>query len=61
MDLQIFSEAGLKNQSSNALRRGIRSLKRMIEQHLEKIENPKKFCPAWESMSEFEKAGEIRH
>lgn len=61
LDLQIFSEKSIEHQTSNALRKGIRNLRKMIEMHQSKIENPKSFYPAWDSMSELEKRGNIRH
>lgn len=61
IDLQNFSEKSIEHQTSNALRKGIRNLQKMIEIHQAKIENPKNFYPAWDSISEIEKQGNIRH
>ena len=61
IDLQTFSEKSIEHQTSNALRKGIRNLQKMIEIHQSKIENPQSFYPRWDLMSEFEKIGNIRH
>ena len=61
IDLQNFSEKSLENQTSNALRKGIRNLQKMIEIHKAKIENPQSFYPNWDLKSEMEKIGNIRH
>ena len=61
IDLQTFSEKSIEHQTNNALRKGIRNLQKMIEIHQAKIENPQSFYPRWDSMSEFEKLGNIRH
>ena len=61
IDLQTFSEKSIENQTSNALRKGIRNLQKMIEIHQAKIENPQSFYPRWDSMSELEKRGNVRH
>lgn len=61
IDLQKFSEKSIEHQTSNALRKGIRNLQKMIEIHQSKIENPQNFYPNWDSISELEKSGNIRH
>ena len=61
IDLQNFSEKSIEHQTSNALHKGIRNLQKMIEIHKAKIENPQNFYPAWNSISELEKQGNIRH
>lgn len=61
IDLQNFSEKSIEHQTSNALRKGIRNLQKMIEIHQAKIENPKNFYSAWDSIPELEKQGNIRH
>lgn len=60
-DLQFFAENALENQTSAQLRKGIRSLKKDLEVHLEKIENPADYCVDWNLRDERAKAGLIRH
>ena len=60
-DLQLFTEDALVNQTPNQLRKGIRSLKKNIDIHLAKIENPVAFCKDWNSRNEKAKSGLIRH
>ncbi|MBR2518831.1 MAG: hypothetical protein IKE46_03470 [Selenomonadaceae bacterium] len=60
-DLQFFGEDAIEHQSPNQLRKGIRSLKKKIELHLAKIENPAKYCEDWHSRDERAKLGLIRH
>ncbi|MBR6711679.1 MAG: hypothetical protein IKI76_01625 [Selenomonadaceae bacterium] len=60
-DLQSFAEKAIENQTSNQLRKGIRSLNRDLELHLKKIENPEDYCYDWHLKDEREKAGLIKH
>ncbi|MBR4903822.1 MAG: hypothetical protein IKZ53_04060 [Selenomonadaceae bacterium] len=60
-DLQSFAEEAIENQTSNQLRKGIRSLKKEIEEHLLKIENPEENCKDWNLRDERAKKGLIRH
>ena len=60
-DLQFFAEDALERQTPNQLRKGIRSLKKKIELHLAKIDNPAKYCEDWHSRDERAKLGLIRH
>jgi len=39
-DLQLFAEKNLENQTSNQLRKGIRTFQKRIEEHWAKINNP---------------------
>lgn len=59
-NLQLFSEDALKNQTSNQLRKGIRSLRKKIDFHLYKIANPWEFYPDWFSEPD-KQAGRIGH
>ena len=59
-DLQLFTEDAVENQTSNQLRKGIRSLKKKIEIHQHKIKNP------WESYSDWflepaKQRGRLKH
>ena len=60
-DLQLFTEDALKYQTPNQLRKGIRSLKKKINLHLAKIENPDKFCKEWASYDEGQREGLLWH
>ena len=59
-DLQLFSERNLKNQTSNQLRKGIRSLNKRIEEHFAKIANPEKYYSDW-NVEKDKQAGRIGH
>ena len=59
-DLQLFAEDALEFQTSNQLRKGIRSLQKKIAVHQYKIEHP------WESYSDWftepeRQPGRIKH
>ena len=59
--VQFFAEKDLMNQSSNALKRGIRSLTKEIKLHEEKIKNPKNYDRNWDRKSEIAKKGLLKH
>ena len=59
-DLQCFTEDALKNQTSNQLRKGIRSLQKKISIHHEKIRHPEKIYSDWYSNPDSQE-GRIRH
>ena len=61
MDLQLLAERGIDNQSSNSLRKGIRSYRKVIAEHESKIRDPYSFYPDWDKLSEREQQGCIRH
>jgi len=61
VDIQFFAEKDLENQSSNALKRGIRSLTQKMELHEEKIKNPKNYDKNWDTKSEIAKKGLLKH
>lgn len=60
-NIQFFAEKGLTNQTVPQLRSGIRSFQSRIEEHKEYIRNPKNHVPNWDSLSEAEKRGNIKH
>ena len=60
-DLQLFAEQSLQNQTSAQLRKGIRSLKKDLDLHLKKIENPAEYCVDWNLRDERARAGLIKH
>lgn len=61
MDLQMFAEKDIKNQSSVSLERGIRNLTKQIESHQDFINDPGKHVSGWNEKSEREKQGLIKH
>ena len=48
--LQFFAEKDIKRQESGSLKRAIRKFERNIEIHRQKISNPKKYMPDWDTM-----------
>ncbi len=60
-NLQLFAEDALKHQTPNQLRKGIRSLQKKINLHLEKIKHPADHCDDWHLKDETAQAGLIRH
>ena len=61
IDLQFFAEKDIKKQSTILLQRSIRKFRTRIEEHENKINNPKQFYPDWDSFDERYKAGLQRH
>lgn len=61
MNLQLFAEKDLKNQSSNSLRRSIRNFEKRIAEHEHYIENPVSHCPDWETKDPRKQQGLIKH
>ena len=59
-DLQLFAEKNLQNQSSNQLRKGIKSFQKRIEEHLAKINNPSAIYSDWYDEPEMQE-GKIGH
>lgn len=51
----------MRNQTSNQLRKGIRSLNKDLELHLKKIEHPEKYCVDWHLRNDRAKIGLIKH
>ena len=60
-DLQFFAEDALERQTPNQLRKGIRLLKKKIELHLAKIDNPAEHCVDWNSYDAGQREGLIEH
>ncbi len=60
-DLQLFAEDALKHQTPNQLRKGIRSLRKKIDLHLEKIAHPAEHCDDWHLKDKAAQTGLIRH
>lgn len=59
-DLQLFAEKNLQNQSSNQLRKGIKSFQKRIEEYLAKINNPSTIYSDWYDEPEMQE-GRIGH
>ena len=60
-DMQRFSEEDLPKQSIKSLKKGIRSLKKVIAIHEAKILTPELFYPEWNDLTEDEKRGSFIH
>lgn len=60
-NIQLFSEKDILKQDSVSLKRGMRKLENQITLHKAKIENPKKYIPDWDSYSEMQRNGLIKH
>ena len=60
-DVQRFSEEDLPKQSIKSLKKGIRSLKKVVEEHEAKILNPALFYPEWSTLKDVQKLGSIVH
>ena len=58
--LNFFSEADIKNQASNSLKRAIRKYKANIILHQDKIDNPKKYIPEWDTLDVRKQLGTIK-
>lgn len=61
LDLQRFAEKDISRQESNSLERGIRNLTKQIEEHKRHIDFPEEYIEDWNSKSEKEKVGLIKH
>lgn len=59
--LQLFFEKDLANQSDKSLRKGIRNLEKVIQQHEEYLQNPLPHCPDWNEYTEKRKQGLKKH
>ncbi len=54
-------ESALAKQRTAAIKKGIRSLEKRIEEHESKIRNPEKHYPEWNTLTEDKKAGNFEH
>ena len=59
--MQFFSEKDIEKQESSSIKRAMRKYKKRIEEHEDKINNPKKYIPDWESYDERKKQGLKKH
>ena len=51
ISLMFFSEKGLREKRPIELKRGIRSIRRRLLEHLNKIQNPELYCKNWQDFS----------
>ncbi|MFV0558880.1 MAG: phage minor capsid protein [Enterococcus sp.] len=61
LDLQMFAEKDIKNQSTSSLQKAIRKYNKQISIHEEKVANPTKFVDNWDSRHPGYKVGIIKH
>ena len=61
ISMQFFAEKDIENQESNSLKRAIRKYQKLIEEHDNKINNPEKYIPDWNSYDERKKQGLKKH
>lgn len=61
IDKKERKETALARQRTAAIKKGIRSLEKRIEEHESKIRNPEKHYPEWNSLEENKKAGNVEH
>lgn len=61
VDLQFFAEKDIENQESSSLKRAIRKYHSRIDEHRDKIRNPKNYVSGWDSLDEKQKTGLIKH
>lgn len=59
--IQFFSNKGIAKQSDRQLMKSISSWKTNIAEHEDKIKNPAKYDQDWDSKTDVQKAGLIRH
>lgn len=60
-NLQLFAGRDLSKQSSSSLRKGIKSHKKEITLHREKVSHPEQYDKEWNSYSEIRKASVRKH
>lgn len=61
IDMQFFSEKDIQKQESTSLKRAMRKYQKRIEEHEDKINNPKKYIPDWDTYDERKKQGLKKH
>ena len=61
MNLQLFAEKDIKNQTSNSLKRAIRKYRLRIKEHEEKITSPNEKYPNWDTYDVRRQEGLKRH
>ena len=61
ISMQYFGKPNFEKQTTAGVRKSIRSLEARIAEHKAKIDSPDSFYPSWDSFSEREKEGYVRH
>lgn len=61
MNLQLFAEKDLKNQSNVSLKKAIRNFQKRIEEHKQYISHPEIHCNDWEAKDVREQEGLMKH
>ena len=61
MNLQLFAEKDLKNQSNVSLKKAIRNFQKRIEEHKQYISHPEIHCNEWEAKDVREQEGLMKH
>lgn len=61
VNIQLFAEKDIKNQSSTSLNHAIRQYKKRIDEHNDKIDHPEAHIPNWTSMTAEQRSGLIKH
>lgn len=59
--MQFFGSPNFSKQRTAGLKKSIRTLEWRVEEHKQKIINPKSFYPNWDNYNEREKNGFIKH
>ena len=57
--LDYFSEKGINKLSSSEIKKGIKTQKKRLKEHLKKIESPELYCNDWNSRTRAAKLGLI--
>lgn len=61
VDLEMFGEKDLKNQKTSSLKKALTSFEAQIVEHQNKIADPKKYVPDWDSKDVREQKGLLKH
>lgn len=61
VNLQLFANKDLIKQTNKQLEKGIKSYKKQIQTHNDKINNPQKYVEKWNKMSKMNQDGLIKH
>lgn len=59
ISLQFFTEKAIKNQTSEEIKNGIKSLNKVRELHKYKISHPQEYYANWDKMSKIEQEGRL--
>ncbi|EHL11092.1 hypothetical protein HMPREF9629_00629 [Peptoanaerobacter stomatis] len=61
INLQLFSNKDLQKQTTKQIEKGIKSYRKQIHIHNDKINNPQKYVEDWDKMNKLNRDGLIRH